>query len=62
VVCPPESPAALCDAVERLYEAGPEELSAMGARGHAYYARELSLEVGAVRFEELFRSVAADAG
>jgi colanic acid biosynthesis glycosyl transferase WcaI len=62
VVCPPESPAALCDAVERLYKAGPEELSAMGERGRAYYARELSLEAGTARFEELFRSVAADAG
>ncbi len=62
VTCPPQDPAALAAAVKDLSERGREELELMGARGRAFYERELSLRVGVERFEEVFRDAAENAG
>lgn len=57
---PPEDAGALAKAVCELSAASAERLSAMGARGRAYYLRDLSLEAGASHFEEMFRSICPD--
>jgi glycosyltransferase involved in cell wall biosynthesis len=56
VACPPEDPAALAASVEKLATLPPAELAAMGERGRTYYQQELSLAVGARRFEQIFEA------
>lgn len=46
----PDNPAALVAAVSRLRALPPEERAEMGRRGQAFYASDLTLEVGAARF------------
>jgi glycosyltransferase involved in cell wall biosynthesis len=48
---------ALADRVVDLMAMTPEARSRMGAAGQAYYARRLSLDVGARRFADLFEAV-----
>jgi len=54
-------PRALAAAVKDLADRSPEELAQTGRNGAAFYHRELSLESGVQRFDELFRSIAHDA-
>ncbi len=56
VVCAPNDPAAMLTALRRLDAMTPVERAAMAASGQAYYREQLSLEVGAERFEQLFRA------
>jgi colanic acid biosynthesis glycosyl transferase WcaI len=58
VACPPESPEALGDAVERLYRMTAVEREAMGRRGRDFYMSELSMAAGTARFESLFEKIA----
>jgi glycosyltransferase involved in cell wall biosynthesis len=53
----PQDPVALADRVVDLMAMTPEARSRMGAAGQAYYARRLSLDVGARRFADLFEAV-----
>ncbi len=57
MVCEPESPASLCDAIRRLAAMPAEELRGAGTRGREFYLRELSMNVGVQRFEKMFESV-----
>ena len=57
--CTPEDPQAITDAVEKFYNMTREELDLMGHNGKMFYEQELSLRIGARRFEEIFCSVAA---
>jgi len=62
MTCPPQDPEAIAAAVKSLCHLRREELEAMGARGRAFYERELSLRVGVERFEEVFRGAAEKVG
>jgi glycosyltransferase involved in cell wall biosynthesis len=53
----PEDPEALADRVVELMAMTPDARARMGAAGRAYYARHLSLDVGARRFVEIFETV-----
>lgn len=55
VFAAPGDPRQIADAAVRLAAAEPERLREMGAAGRAYYFRELCLEKGVSRFEEVFR-------
>jgi glycosyltransferase involved in cell wall biosynthesis len=55
--CRMESPESLAAAIENLYHMTPEALAAMGERGRTFYHEELSMAVGADRFEALFRAL-----
>jgi len=57
----PQDPSALAAAVCGLSRMAPAALAEMGARGRAYYQRNLSLAAGVDRFEDLFRDVACAA-
>jgi glycosyltransferase involved in cell wall biosynthesis len=57
----PEDPGALADAVCDLSAFSPERLAAIGEHGRAYYLHNLSREIGAARFEAIFRSVVPNA-
>ncbi len=57
----PEDPGALAAAVCDLAAFSPEQLTAIGERGRAFYSQNLSLEMGTARFEAVLRS-AADHG
>ena len=61
VVCPPEDPQALADAVSRLARLLADELEAMGRAGRAFYDAELAMQVGVDRFEEILMEVASAA-
>jgi glycosyltransferase involved in cell wall biosynthesis len=54
----PEAPEALAAAVCDLSRLPPEALAKMGARGRAYYLKNLSLAAGVDRFEAVFRAAA----
>jgi colanic acid biosynthesis glycosyl transferase WcaI len=56
VICPPENPAALAEAVKRLRMMPRAEREAMGDKGRAFYDRHLSLAVGVEKFERLFEA------
>jgi glycosyltransferase involved in cell wall biosynthesis len=57
VVCPPEEPAALADAVARVI-ADPERVRAMGLNGRRYVEANLTRAVGIERLERALRSIA----
>jgi glycosyltransferase involved in cell wall biosynthesis len=57
VVCPPEEPAALADAVARVI-ADPERARAMGLNGRRYVEANLTRAVGIERLERALRSIA----
>jgi glycosyltransferase involved in cell wall biosynthesis len=56
VVCQPEDPASIAQAVSRLDSSSPARLAEMGQFGRDFYNRELSLAMGADRFERVFRA------
>ena len=60
LTCTPEDPQDIADAVETFYKMPREELDLMGHSGKMFYEQELSLRIGARRFEEIFRSVAVN--
>ena len=57
LTCTPEDPQDIAAAVERFYNMSLEELDLMGHNGKMFYEQELSLRIGARRFEEIFQSV-----
>jgi glycosyltransferase involved in cell wall biosynthesis len=59
LVCTPEDPQDIADAIERFYNMSREELDLMGHRGKMFYEQELSLRIGARQFEKIFQSVVA---
>ena len=58
LLCRPDDEVALAEALERAYGLDETELDAMGARGRAYYVRELSLDQGARRIAALLEQAA----
>jgi glycosyltransferase involved in cell wall biosynthesis len=57
IKCQPEDPEAIANGVRQLYQMPREELAAMGKHGQEYYRSELSLRVGARRYEQIFQQV-----
>ncbi|MCX7841297.1 MAG: glycosyltransferase WbuB, partial [Anaerolineae bacterium] len=57
IVCPPQNARTLASAALRLFQMSPAERAAMGQRGHEFYQRELSMDVGVNRFEAIFASM-----
>jgi glycosyltransferase involved in cell wall biosynthesis len=57
LTCPPEDAQAMAATIERLYRMDPAERSAMGARGREFYLRELSMENGGARMNQLLRGM-----
>lgn len=56
VVCRPENPQSIVEAVQKLYAMPSAELESMGQNGRAFYQRELSIRVGARRFADLLEA------
>jgi lipopolysaccharide/colanic/teichoic acid biosynthesis glycosyltransferase/glycosyltransferase involved in cell wall biosynthesis len=54
VLCEPDNPQSIADAVKELVGSGPECLAEMGNNGRAFYDCELSLARGVERFEGVF--------
>jgi glycosyltransferase involved in cell wall biosynthesis len=59
VVCQPENPESISEAVEELYRMPRARLNEMGDSGHRYYRKELSLSAGVSRFKEVFQAASA---
>ena len=57
LICIPEDPENIAHVVERFYDLPHEERDLMGQNGKAYYDQELSLRIGASRFEKTFKSI-----
>jgi len=57
IACIPGDAGSIAAAVEKLAAMTQEELNEMGRRGARYYQQELSLAVGANRFEKLFNAM-----
>ncbi len=53
----PENPRAIAEAALHMARLGSDRLRAMGARGRLFYLREMSMEAGVQRFEQLFLMV-----
>ena len=62
VGCIPENPVAIAQAVTRIAEMGEKERSMMGENGLRFYRDNMSLGVGAKRFETVFSVVAGVKG
>jgi glycosyltransferase involved in cell wall biosynthesis len=52
--CIPENPSSIARAVEKLFSMSKTDLKKMGNAGKNFYNSELSLRVGAKKFEKLF--------
>jgi len=57
VLCEPGDAHSIAAAIEKMASLSPEQLHQMGQAGPAFYERELSLRLGAQRFEEIFQEV-----
>jgi len=57
IACIPGDAGSIAAAVEKLAAMTQEERNEMGRRGARYYQQELSLVVGANRFEKLFNTM-----
>ncbi|MFH1746090.1 MAG: glycosyltransferase family 4 protein [Planctomycetota bacterium] len=57
LACEPENPHSIAEAVGRLQAMSPAELDAMGANGRRFYDEELSIKIGARRYEQVFAAV-----
>jgi lipopolysaccharide/colanic/teichoic acid biosynthesis glycosyltransferase/glycosyltransferase involved in cell wall biosynthesis len=57
LVCEPENPKSLADAVARFVQMSPEERRSMGEAGKKFYDERLSLKNGVTRFEALFSGI-----
>lgn len=57
LTCTPEDPESIAAAVERLSRMSQLTLDDMGNNGREFYEKELSLAVGAKKFESVFKSV-----
>jgi glycosyltransferase involved in cell wall biosynthesis len=53
----PENAREIAQAVLGMAQLAPDRLAEMGSRGRAFYLREMSMEAGIRRFEELFLTV-----
>ena len=54
ICCAPESPKEIAKAALELFAMSEFDRKQMGANGREFYERELSIKVGAERFERLF--------
>jgi glycosyltransferase involved in cell wall biosynthesis len=57
ITCKPENEAELARAFVELYKMDEDKRESLGAGGREFYLREMSLDVGAGRMDELFREV-----
>jgi glycosyltransferase involved in cell wall biosynthesis len=57
LVCEPENPRSIAEAIERLAVMSPEQRYRMGAAGKTFYDDQLSLRAGVTKFEALFASI-----
>ena len=58
IACIPEDPQSIAAAIEQFCCMSRQDLDDMGERGRKFYEAELSLEVGAYKFETIFKSLA----
>ncbi len=56
--CEPENPKSIAETVIKFYSLSPVELKRMGDNGKKFYHEQLSLQIGAAKFEKIFRMVA----
>jgi colanic acid biosynthesis glycosyl transferase WcaI len=56
IVCEPEQPASIAEAIRDLASLSSGQLDAMGKAGREFYTKELSLAAGVDRFESTFRA------
>lgn len=57
LACLPEDAPSIAAAIERFCSMSRQELDEMGERGRKFYETELSLAVGVIKFESLFKSI-----
>jgi colanic acid biosynthesis glycosyl transferase WcaI len=55
VVCEPDNPQSIAEAVKELVNAGQERLANMGCAGREFYDREMSVSIGVDKFERIFK-------
>lgn len=58
LVCMPEDSQSIASAVEKFCKMSRQELDEMGKSGRRFYEKELSLAVGAGKFESVFKLIA----
>lgn len=56
---PPGNAPEIARAIVEMSRLSPERLCEMGSRGRSFYLREMSMETGVSRYEQLFQSVIA---
>jgi colanic acid biosynthesis glycosyl transferase WcaI len=58
LVCDPENPAAMADAMRRFFAMSRERLGELGANGRNFYLKEMSLAHGTQRMRDIFAKAA----
>lgn len=58
VICEPDNPSELANAMVKMSAMSKSELDAMGVRGRDYYLKHLSLDIAVKLYDEIFRKVA----
>jgi len=62
VVCEPDNPQSIAEAVKALVNADRGRLAEMGHAGRDFYNREMSVSVGVDKFERIFKMIATGEG
>jgi len=62
LVCEPENPQALAEAVTRLYRMSPSNRAKMGLSGKAFYDKHLAMAIGVDKFAAIFTEVGSQRG
>ena len=57
LLCEPENPHSIAEAIRKFRAMSQKELDKMGANGKQFYEKELSFEIGARKYEKNFYSI-----
>lgn len=57
LICEPENPSSMAQAILELYRMPKSQLEEMGAKGKAYYLNQLSLDIAGEKMDSIFREI-----
>lgn len=57
LICEPENPSSMAQAIMEMYRMPKPQLEEMGAKGRAYYLNQLSLDIAGEKMDSIFREI-----
>lgn len=57
LICEPENPSSMAQAIMEMYRMPKPQLEEMGAKGRAYYMNHLSLDIAGAKMDSIFKEI-----